>query len=66
MTEWACKTRHRPEPPASVRAQRPPLAAETRSAFGQTNENSCPEHSRRVGAQNIWLAHIEAGRIEVK
>ena len=47
----------RPEPPASVRAQLPPLAAETRSAFGQTNEN--------IDAQNAWLAHIAAGRISV-
>jgi hypothetical protein len=58
MTKWACKTSQRPEPPPSVRAQRPPLAADTRSAYGQTNEN--------LDAQNIWLAHIAAGRIQVK
>jgi hypothetical protein len=48
---------HQPEPPASVRRQRPPLAPSVGTSFG-TDEN--------LDAQNAWLAHIEAGRIEVK
>ena len=47
----------RPEPPASVRAQRPPFAPSVGTSFG--NEEN-------FDAQNAWLAHIEAGRIEVK
>jgi hypothetical protein len=69
----------RPERPAHIRGQWPPQAPSIdkhaqldmpgawadRGLFG-TDENSCPERSRRVDAQAAWLAHIEAGRIEVK
>lgn len=51
-------TCYRPEPPASVRAKRPALAPEVRSAGGQTNEN--------LDAMNAWLGHVEAGRIAVR
>lgn len=57
MAKRTIRWNHRSDPPASVIAQRPPLAPETRSAFGQTNEN--------LDAQNAWEAHIAAGRIAV-
>jgi hypothetical protein len=58
MAKRAIRSSYRSGPPPSVIAQRSPLAPETRSAFGQTNEN--------LDAQNAWEAHIAAGRIEVK
>ena len=56
MTKWACRKHaqqgvpgawadrvlYRPDPPASVITQRPPLALDPRSAFGQTNETWMP------------------------
>jgi len=44
--QW--RTHHRPEPPASVRANRPALAAEAGSAGGQTNE--------KLDAMHAWHA----------
>jgi len=58
MAKRAVRSNYRSDPPPSVIAQRPPLAPDPRSAFGQTNEN--------LDAQNAWEAHIAAGRIAVK
>ena len=55
MAKRSIRANYRSDPPPSVIAQRPPLAPDPRSAFGDN----------RIGCE-AWEAHIAAGRIEVK
>lgn len=54
MVEQWPRHHDRPDPPAYVRRQRPPLAPSVGTSF-PTDENR--------DATAAWLAHVEAGRI---